>query len=136
MPKLNPKSYKIAEFSKLVGVSVSLLKLWDGQGKLIAMKTEKGHRFYVPADLEKAIEIRDKVNVTDYTATQFAKLADLSLDTLYAWDKAGLLVPDKKTSGHRIYHTADLDTVKRLKDEGYGVGGFGLKTRLVKDSDQ
>lgn len=39
-------TYKIGEFAKKIGVSVSTLRRWDKEGLLIANRSPLGTRFY------------------------------------------------------------------------------------------
>lgn len=46
----------LKETGKLLNVSKQTLQRWDNSGKLIAVRTEGGHRRYKLSDIEKIIE--------------------------------------------------------------------------------
>ncbi len=50
----------IKETGKLLNVSKQTLQRWDNSGKLIAIRTEGGHRRYKLSDIEKIINMKDK----------------------------------------------------------------------------
>lgn len=58
--------YKPKQFSKLVGVTVHTLQVWDKNGKLPAKRTLTDKRYYTDEDLEKVLNIsivKDRVDV-------------------------------------------------------------------------
>ena len=50
----------LKETGKLLNVSKQTLQRWDNSGKLIAVRTEGGHRRYKLSDIEKIINMKDK----------------------------------------------------------------------------
>ena len=50
-------TYKISEFAKLIGVSISTLRNWDRSGVLKAHKTPTGHRFYTHKQYEDYMKL-------------------------------------------------------------------------------
>ena len=50
----------LKETGKLLNVSKQTLQRWDNSGKLIAIRTEGGHRRYKLSDIEKIINMKDK----------------------------------------------------------------------------
>ena len=50
----------LKETGKLLNVSKQTLQRWDNSGKLIAIRTEGGHRRYKLSDIEKIIDMKDK----------------------------------------------------------------------------
>ena len=50
----------LKETGKLLNVSKQTLQRWDNSGKLIAVRTEGGHRRYKLTDIEKIINMKDK----------------------------------------------------------------------------
>ena len=75
------KMISISEVSKLTGVTVKTLKIWDNEGKLKAKyKTSGGHRRYDLEDIEKflgnnTIQVSDR-NVFIYCRVSTKKQAD------------------------------------------------------------
>jgi predicted site-specific integrase-resolvase len=51
-------AYKIAEFSKRLGVSAHTLRRWDKEGKLTPSRTMGGQRIYTELDFQKALRMR------------------------------------------------------------------------------
>lgn len=51
------KPYSIGHAAKLAGVSVSTLRSWEAQGLIVPGKSEAGHRYYSPEDVERALRI-------------------------------------------------------------------------------
>ena len=54
----------LKETGKLLNVSKQTLQRWDNSGKLIAVRTEGGHRRYKLSDIEKIIDMKDKQQET------------------------------------------------------------------------
>ena len=50
----------LKETRKLLNVSKQTLQRWDNSGKLIAVRTEGGHRRYKLSDIENIIDMKDK----------------------------------------------------------------------------
>ncbi|SHK23548.1 MerR family DNA-binding transcriptional regulator [Tepidibacter formicigenes] len=50
----------ISEASRLLGVTIKTLKIWDNEGKLKAHRTLGGHRRYRLSDIEKLLEIENQ----------------------------------------------------------------------------
>ena len=50
----------LKETGKLLNVSKQTLQRWDNSGKLIAIRTEGGHRRYKLSDIEKIMNMKDK----------------------------------------------------------------------------
>ena len=50
----------LKETGQLLNVSKQTLQRWDNSGKLIAVRTEGGHRRYKLSDIEKIINMKDK----------------------------------------------------------------------------
>lgn len=50
----------LKETGKLLNVSKQTLQRWDNSGKLIAVRTEGGHRRYKLSDIEKIMNMKDK----------------------------------------------------------------------------
>ncbi|MGB8454873.1 MAG: MerR family transcriptional regulator [Anaerocolumna sp.] len=56
-----------------------------------------------------------------YTSGEFAKIMEISLDTLRYYEKEGLVKPEIKPNGRRIYEEGDvrwMEFIRRLKDTG------------------
>jgi predicted site-specific integrase-resolvase len=51
----------ISEAAKIKGVSISTLRRWEGEGKLIPQRTENGHRRY---DLHQLLNVSDTSKLT------------------------------------------------------------------------
>ena len=49
------KLLTLKETEQLLNVSKSTLQRWDNSGKLIALRTEGGHRRYKQSDIERLI---------------------------------------------------------------------------------
>ena len=50
----------LKETGKLLNVSKQTLQRWDNSGKLIAVRTEGGHRRYKLSDIEKIFNMKDE----------------------------------------------------------------------------
>ena len=50
----------LKETGKLLNVSKQTLQRWDNSGKLIAVRTEGGHRRYKLSDIEKVMNMKNK----------------------------------------------------------------------------
>ena len=50
----------LKETGKLLNVSKQTLQRWDNNGKLIAIRTEGGHRRYKLSDIEKIFNMKDE----------------------------------------------------------------------------
>ena len=50
----------LKETGKLLNVSKQTLQRWDNGGKLIAVRTEGGHRRYKLSDIEKIFNMKDE----------------------------------------------------------------------------
>ena len=46
-------TYRPHEFSEIAGVSVRTLQRWDKAGKLQALRTQRGHRYYTDEHVNK-----------------------------------------------------------------------------------
>ena len=55
----------LKETSKLLNVSKQTLQRWDNRGKLIAVRTEGGHRRYKLSDIEKILGENDNLSSDD-----------------------------------------------------------------------
>ena len=62
----------LKETGKLLNVSKQTLQRWDNSGKLIAIRTEGGHRRYKLSDIEKIL--KQNRNVTDNEIIEATKL--------------------------------------------------------------
>jgi DNA-binding transcriptional MerR regulator len=51
----------LSEAAKIKGVSISTLRRWEGEGKLIPQRTENGHRRY---DLHQLLNVSDTSKLT------------------------------------------------------------------------
>jgi len=56
------KLLTIKEVQKMLNVSKTTLQRWDNSGKLIAVRTEGGHRRYKESDINNLMNKRDNVN--------------------------------------------------------------------------
>jgi len=56
------------------------------------------------------------MDITTYTIGKFAELSGIPVRTLHYYEEVGLLHPRRQTSGHRIYGTADLITLQKMKN--------------------
>ena len=56
------KLLTIKEVQKMLSVSKTTLQRWDNSGKLIAVRTEGGHRRYKESDINNLMNKRDNVN--------------------------------------------------------------------------
>ena len=52
----------LKETGKLLNVSKQTLQRWDNSGKLIAIRTEGGHRRYKLSDIEKILSENDNLS--------------------------------------------------------------------------
>lgn len=50
----------LKETGKLLNVSKQTLQRWDNSGKLIAVRTEGGHRRYKLSDIEKIFDMKNE----------------------------------------------------------------------------
>ena len=55
----------LKETGKLLNVSKQTLQRWDNSGKLIAVRTEGGHRRYKLSDIEKILGENDNLSFND-----------------------------------------------------------------------
>lgn len=57
------KTYKLKEFSEMLGVTVKTLQRWDNDGKLIAYRTPTNRRYYTQEqyDIQMGILRENKV---------------------------------------------------------------------------
>ena len=55
----------LKETGKLLNVSKQTLQRWDNSGKLIAVRTEGGHRRYKLSDIEKILGENDNLSSDD-----------------------------------------------------------------------
>ena len=53
--------FSISEAAKIKGVSVSTLRRWEAEGKLIPERTAKGHRRY---DLAQLLGVKSELSYT------------------------------------------------------------------------
>ena len=51
---LDQKKYSIGEASKFLGVSIDTLRRWEKAGKISALRSPGGHRYFLKANLESA----------------------------------------------------------------------------------
>lgn len=51
--------YRIGQFAKRVGKSVSTLRRWDASGELTAKKHSSGHRYYDESDVRQLLGIKN-----------------------------------------------------------------------------
>ena len=58
------KLLKLSDVEKLLKVSKSTLLRWDNDGKLVAVRTEGGHRRYRKSDIDKIINSDDKERIS------------------------------------------------------------------------
>lgn len=56
------KLLTIKEVQEILNVSKTTLQRWDNSGKLVAVRTEGGHRRYKESDINKFTDKRDNVN--------------------------------------------------------------------------
>lgn len=56
------KLLTIKEVQEILNVSKTTLQRWDNNGKLIAIRTEGGHRRYKESDINNLTNKRDNVN--------------------------------------------------------------------------
>ena len=56
------KLLTIKEAQEMLNVSKTTLQRWDNSGKLIAVRTEGGHRRYKESDINNLMNKRDNVN--------------------------------------------------------------------------
>ena len=56
------KLLTIKEVQKMLNVSKTTLQRWDNNGKLIAVRTEGGHRRYKESDINKLMNNMDNVS--------------------------------------------------------------------------
>lgn len=69
----------------------------------------------------------------EYTSGQFAKLMEISLDTLRYYEKEGLIKSERKENNHRVYHENDvkwMEFIKRLKDTGMPIKEIKIYAKL------
>jgi excisionase family DNA binding protein len=53
------KLYTISEFAEKLGVSVTTLRTWDKEGKLVALRTPTNKRRYTEEMLYRALGIKN-----------------------------------------------------------------------------
>lgn len=81
--------YSIGEFSEKIGKSISTLRRWDSEGRLIAHRSRGGHRYYTERQYRKYMGLSTEVegksvayvrvssrNQKDDIANQKAYIAD------------------------------------------------------------
>ena len=69
----------------------------------------------------------------EYTSGQFAKLMEMSLDTLRYYEKEEIILPSRKENNHRIYTDGDVNWmqfIKRLKETGMPIKEIRKYARL------
>lgn len=54
--------YKPKEFAKKIGVSVSILRRWDREKRLVPLRTETNHRVYTDDDIFKVLNLEKPNN--------------------------------------------------------------------------
>lgn len=54
--------YKPKEFAKKIGVSVSTLRRWDREKRLVPLRTETNHRVYTDDDIFKVLNLEKPNN--------------------------------------------------------------------------
>lgn len=52
--KASDKKFSIGEASKFLGVSIDTLRRWEKAGKIKALRSPGGHRYFLKSDLERA----------------------------------------------------------------------------------
>jgi transcriptional regulator with XRE-family HTH domain len=58
----------IGEVAKLIGVSASRIRMWEGDGLLTVRRTSAGHRLYSAVDVERLRELRRLVDGEGWSA--------------------------------------------------------------------
>lgn len=69
----------------------------------------------------------------EYSSGQFAKLMEISLDTLRYYEKERLIMPRRKKNNHRTYTDGDANWmlfIKRLKETGMPIKEIRKYARL------
>lgn len=51
-----------------------------------------------------------------YTISTVAKILDVSIHTLRLYEREGLIMPQRKESGHRLYSDSDIERLKCIRD--------------------
>lgn len=98
--------------SEALGVHQRTLYQWEKKGWIKTIRTKGGKRLYdVKSYLDKAK--REKTNRTFVTTDQACKTLGVHKQTLYLWDKKGLIKAMKK-KGKKYY---DVDTYLKGKQE-------------------
>ena len=54
--------YKPKEFAKKIGVSVSTLRRWDKEKRLVPLRTKTNHRVYTDDDIFKVLNLKKPSN--------------------------------------------------------------------------
>ena len=54
--------YKPKEFAKKIGVSVSTLRRWDKEKRLVPLRTQTNHRVYTDDDIFKVLNLKKPSN--------------------------------------------------------------------------
>jgi len=106
----------LSQASEMTGVSKDTLRRWDKSGKLKPTRTKGGHRRYKVGDIEGAINSKDSPNTKQLvSATEAAKIAAVSKDTLRRWDNEGKISSVRTKGGHRRFLLNDLKNVHETK---------------------
>jgi len=77
----------------------------------------------------------------NYTTSSFSKYSGISIDTLRYYEKEHLILPARKSNGHRLYTENDMiwiQFIKQLKDTGMTIKEIReySELRLKGDSTQ
>lgn len=102
--------YKPKEFAKKIGVSVSTLRRWDKEKRLVPLRTKTNHRVYTDDDIFKVLNLEKPSNqgkiVVYCRVSSHAQKDDLhalDLIILNTWQTAitvKSLLPTKKNHHH------------------------------------
>lgn len=50
-------NYRVHEFARRIGKATSTVRRWDREGKLVALRTPTGERYYTQEDVQKALGV-------------------------------------------------------------------------------
>lgn len=89
MEELTKKYYKIREVSEMIDVAQSTLRYWEQEfPQLKPTRNDKGTRFYTPADIEAARQIKFLVHDRGLKIDAAKKQLNVASNTVAAKEKA------------------------------------------------
>src|ERR1700753_1084951 len=71
------KLVNVSQAAEMLGVSTKILRIWDNEGKLEAVRTAGGHRRYRISELQKfqGIKVEEAKNPDKEVAAQYSRVS-------------------------------------------------------------